>query len=134
MPLEFLELAEVLEIHHDQLERHGGRSGIRDKESLQSALAVPAATFGGEYLHIDLAEMASAYLFHIVRNHPFIDGNKRTGTVAALVFLLLNGYHLRASNDDVIATVTSVAAGTMSKEELVLFFRSWTRKLPKRNR
>ncbi len=81
-----LSLAEVLEIHRDQIERYGGHAGLRDLGLLQSALAMPAARFGGRYLHGDLLEMAAAYLFHIEQNHPFIDGNKRTGTVAAIVF------------------------------------------------
>jgi len=131
MPLVFLDLAEVLEIHRDQLERYGGRAGIRDLESLQSALAAPMATFGSEFLHSGPPEMAAAYLFHIVRNHPFIDGNKRTGTVAALVFLLLNGYRFHATEDDLLETVSAVAAGNMSKAELVLFFQRWIKKSPK---
>ena len=77
----FLSLAEVLEIHRDQIERYGGDPGIRDLDLLQSALAIPAAGFGGQYLHNDLYEMAAAYLFHITQNHPFVDGNKRTGAV-----------------------------------------------------
>ena len=94
------DLAEVLDIHCDQIGRHGGREGIRDLELLQSALAVPAASFAGRFLHQDLPEMAAAFLFHIVRDHPFIDGNKRTGAVAALVFLLLNGCNFAAPKRD----------------------------------
>src|SRR5687767_5667485 len=91
MDLVFLELDEVLEIHRDQVERHGGSDGMRDIQLLQSALAMPTSGFGGQYLHRDTFEMAAAYLFHIVQNHPFIDGNKRTGAVTALVFLRMNG-------------------------------------------
>ena len=83
----FLGLDEVIEIHNDQIKRYGGHVGIRDIELLKSAVAMPAAGFGGDYLHTDIYEMAAAYLFHIVRNHPFIDGNKRTGAVASVVFL-----------------------------------------------
>src|SRR5437867_10279787 len=86
----FLSLDEILEIHKDQIARYGGMAGIRDLGLLQSALAQPQATFGSQFLHADLIEMAAAYLFHIVQNHPFIDGNKRVGAVAALVFLQLN--------------------------------------------
>ena len=92
----FLGLDEVIEIHHDQINRYGGPSGIRDIELLKSAIAMPPATFGGEYLHKNLYEMAAAYLFHITRNHPFIDGNKRTGAVAAVVFLFMNGIEFQA--------------------------------------
>jgi death-on-curing protein len=70
----FLTLGEVIEIHHDQIERYGGDSGIRDLGLLQSAMAMPAAGFGGRYLHADLCEMAAAYLFHITQNYPFVDG------------------------------------------------------------
>ena len=75
----FLCLGEVVEIPRDQIERYGGSPGIRDLGLLQSALAMPAAGFGGRYLHTDLFEMSAAYLFHITQNHPFADGNKRTG-------------------------------------------------------
>jgi len=92
----FLSLGEVLEIHRDQIDRYGGHPGIRDIGLLQSALAMPAAGFGGRFLHTDLFEMAAAYLFHITQNHPFVDGNKRTGAVASLVFLSLNGVEIKA--------------------------------------
>ena len=78
MSPDFLTLDEVLEIHRDQIERYGGAAGIRDLGLLQSALAQPSATFGGQYLHADLHEMAAAYLYHLVQNHPFLDGNKST--------------------------------------------------------
>lgn len=93
----FLELADILDIHQDQIERYGGAPGIRDLNLLQSAAAMPEASFGGVYLHSSIHEMAAAYLFHIVQNHPFTDGNKRTGTVAAVVFLKLNGFAIYAS-------------------------------------
>nr|MDD5699375.1 type II toxin-antitoxin system death-on-curing family toxin [Victivallaceae bacterium] len=96
MKPEFLSLAEVLEIHQDQLVRYGGEAGIRDLGLLKSAISMPSATYGGEFLHSDIYEMAAAYLFHIVQNHPFLDGNKRTGAVAMLVFLILNGYDFDA--------------------------------------
>lgn len=89
MSPDFLTFGEVLEIQRDQIERHGGVIGIRDIGLLQSALAMPAVGFAGRYLHDDLFEMAAAYLFHIVQNHPFIDGNKRTGLVAALVIIFV---------------------------------------------
>src|SRR5437588_8405063 len=107
----FLALDEVLEIHRDQLARYGGAAGIRDLGLLQSALAQPQATFRGQFLHADLFEMASAYLFHIVQNHPFLDGNKRVGAVAALVFLLLNDQDIKATNQELEALVLSVAQG-----------------------
>jgi death-on-curing protein len=85
----FLTTEEVLVIQADQIRRYGGSEGLRDENLLLSALAMPQSGFGGEYLHGDDFEMAAAYLFHIVMNHPFIDGNKRVGAVAARLFLTL---------------------------------------------
>ncbi|MEK7678791.1 MAG: Fic family protein, partial [Deltaproteobacteria bacterium] len=73
MELVFLTLDEVVVIHRDQIERYGGSPGIRDIELLQSAVSMPTAGFSGDYLHSDIFEMAAAYLFHIIRNHPFVD-------------------------------------------------------------
>ena len=119
----FLNLSEVLRIHRDQIERYGGEPGIRDLGLLQSALAMPAAGFGGRFLHNDLFEMAAAYLFHITRNHPFVDGNKRTGAVCALVFLELNDMEINAGEDELVEMVTAVAEGRMEKEAIADFFR-----------
>ena len=119
----FLSLAEVLEIHRDQIERYGGHAGIRDLGLLQSALAMPGAGFGGRYLHSDLIEMAAAYLFHIVQNHPFVDGNKRTGTVAGIVFLSLNGIELEADETQLEQLVIDVAKGKAGKSAVADFLR-----------
>src|SRR5512142_2760146 len=99
MEVIFLQLDEILEIHRDQIMRYGGSSGIRDQGLLASALAMPHATFGQNYLHPDIPSMAAAYLFHIIMNHPFVDGNKRVAAVAAFIFLALNGYDLTASEE-----------------------------------
>jgi death-on-curing protein len=123
----FLSLAEVLEIHRDQIERYGGHTGLRDLGLLQSALAMPAAGFGGRYLHSDLVEMAAAYLFHIVQNHPFIDGNKRTGTVAAIVFLSMNDFELEADEIQLEKLVFDVAKGKAGKNAIADFLRKSTR-------
>jgi death-on-curing protein len=87
----FLDLDDVLLIHEEQLAKYGGGAGIRDAGLLDSALGTPRATFGGDFVHEDLFAMAAAYAFHIAQNQPFVDGNKRTGLLAALVFLDLNG-------------------------------------------
>lgn len=129
MTLKFLNLAEVLAIHQDQITRYGGDSGVRDLELLKSALGMPMATYGGEFLHTDIHEMAAAYLFHLVKNHPFIDGNKRVGAVAALIFLLMNGYDFVAPEDDFAEMVLATAQSEMEKAEVVLFIRRWTRML-----
>ena len=123
----FLSLGEVLEIHRDQIERYGGDSGIRDLELLQSAIAMPAAGFGKRYLHSDLYEMAAAYLFHITQNHPFIDGNKRTGAVASIVFLSLNGLELEATQEALEKIVRNVAEGKIGKDAVAEFFRTNSR-------
>jgi death-on-curing protein len=120
---EFLTLDEVLEIHRDQIARYGGTMGVRDMGLLQSALAQPQATFGGQFLHHDIFEMAAAYLFHIVQNHPFIDGNKRVGAAAALVFLLLNDCDIKATNNELVSLVLDVACGVAGKDRVAIFFR-----------
>ncbi len=119
----FLRFDEVVRIHQDQLERYGGSPGIRDVNLLKSAVAVPTASFGGEFLHRDIFEMASAYLFHIVQNHPFVDGNKRTGAVAAVVFLLMNGIELNAGEKKFETLVLGTAQGKNGKAEIAAFFR-----------
>lgn len=127
MKLVFLTLDEVLALHADQIDRYGGRAGLRTIDLLQSALAVPAATFGGAYLHGGLHEMAAAYLFHLVRDHPFVDGNKRTGLIAMLAFLGLNGWRLEAEPAALIALVTGVADGQTSKAEIAVFVKGHMR-------
>ncbi len=123
----FLGLAEVLEIHRDQIERYGDHPGLRDLGLLQSALAMPAADIGGRYLHSDLIEMAAAYLFHIVQNHPFLDGNKRTGAVAAIVFLSMSGIELEADEPQLEKMVRDVAQGRAGKSAVADFLRKNSR-------
>jgi len=121
----FLILNEVLKIHEDQIARYGGSAGIRDLNLLKSAVGMPASTFGEEFLHSDLFEMAAAYLFHIVKNHPFIDGNKRVGAVAAIVFLNLNGFELNAAPSKLANFVFGIARGDLDKADAVEFFKRW---------
>ncbi len=123
----FLDLEEILELHRFQIERYGGEPGIRDKGLLQSALAMPQAGFGDQYLHQDLPEMGAAYLFHIVQNHPFFDGNKRTGTDAALTFLKMNGVLLTADPDALAEMTLSVAKGNLQKAGVAAFFKKHCR-------
>ena len=122
----FLTLDEVIDIHRDQIARFGGSEGVRDWGMLQSAVAMPAAGFGGQFFHADLCEMAAAYLFHIVQNHPFIDGNKRVGAMAAYVFLRLNGIRPTADNNAYANLVLSVARGETPKSAVAEFFRANT--------
>ena len=123
MPIEFLYLDDLAAIHRDQIERYGGEMGIRDVGLLDSAAAQPRATFGGEFLHRDIFEMAAAYLFHVVMNHPFLDGNKRTGAVAAIVFLALNDVVLEADEEGLEAITLAVACGQADKKQVAEFFR-----------
>lgn len=123
----FLTLDEVLEIHREQIERYGGTLGVRDHALLESALAVPQSGFGGHYLHGDLYEMAAGYLFHLVQNHPFLDGNKRVGAATALTFLVMNGIETRIPNEALAQMVLSVAQGKMEKTAIAEFFRQHTR-------
>lgn len=127
MEIVFLSFAEVIEIHQDQIHRYGGESGLRDMELLKSALGMPSATFGGQFLHTDIYEMAASYLFHLVQNHPFVDGNKRVGAVSALVFLLLNGYEFVAPEDEFAEIVLSVARGEIDKADVAIFIHRWSR-------
>ncbi len=120
---EFLEVDEVLAIHADQIDRYGGSPEVRDIGLLVSAINMPRASFGGDFLHSDLFEMAAAYLFHIVQNHAFVDGNKRAGTVTAIVFLALNGIEVTATNEALHAMVMQVATGQAEKSRIATFFR-----------
>jgi len=123
MPIEFLYLDDLAAIHRDQIERYGGEMGIRDVGLLESATAQPRATFGGEFLHRDIFEMAAAYLFHVVKNHPFLDGNKRAGAVAAIVFLALNDVVLEGDEAGLEAITLAVACGRADKKQVAEFFR-----------
>ncbi|PLX92965.1 MAG: type II toxin-antitoxin system death-on-curing family toxin [Desulfuromonas sp.] len=129
MEPKFLSFTEILEIHQDQILRYGGDSGVRDIELLKSAIGMPSATYGGQFLHTDIYEMAAAYLFHLVQNHPFVDGNKRVGAVSALVFLILNGYVFEAPEDKFAEIVLSVARGELDKAEVAVFIHRWAEKI-----
>jgi len=120
----FLTRDEALAIHADMIDRYGGSGGVRDAGLLDSALAQPQATFGGQFLCKDVAEMAAAYLFHIVKNHPFIDGNKRVGVAAAVVFLKMNGLILRPDPGGIERLALDVATGTADRGQLAEFFRA----------
>ena len=120
----FLSLDDVLESHAEQIAAYGGSDGLRDLGLLQSALAQPAATFDGNYLHADLLEMAAAYLYHIVLNHPFADGNKRVGLEAALLFLEINGWSVEAYDDELVDLVLRTAQAQTSKDEIAAFLRA----------
>ena len=118
----FLTLEEALAIHENRVRKYGGSSGIRDLGLLQSALGNVEATFGGQFLNETVFEMAAAYLYSICRNHPFLDGNKRTALACALAFLRLNGMKIKSGQDDLYDLVIGVAEGRMSKAAVAVFF------------
>ena len=124
MPIRFLTNDEVMRIHRDQIERYGGSLGLRDGGLLDAAITMPQQQFAGQYLHADLPSMAAAYLYHLAKNHPFIDGNKRVGAAAANVFLRMNGSYLSCTNDVLAELVLRVADGSTSKDEVIEFFRN----------
>ena len=118
----FLTLPEILEIHEDRIRVYGGTSGVRALDLLQSAMGNVEATFGGEYLHQSLFEMAAAYLYGICRNHPFLDGNKRTALACALAFLRFNGFKVQSGQDTLYDLVIGVAEGRIDKGAVASFF------------
>jgi len=113
----FLTLAEVINIHSNQIELYGGQNGVRDFGLLQSALAQPEASFSGQWLHEDIFLMAAAYAFHICQNHPFFDGNKRTALASALVFLELNHISLDDPKNKLLEAMLNMAKGKLSKQQ-----------------
>jgi death on curing protein len=120
---EFLTLDEILEIHDDQIQRYGGDVGIRDRGLLESATAMPQQSFGGQYLHKDIFEMAAAYAFHFAESQAFVDGNKRTGLAAAYVFLSLNGFRLVERDDRLYEAMIAVGTRRLDKGGLTQLLR-----------
>jgi death-on-curing protein len=126
-------MAEVLLILQDQIRRYGGGYGLRDPGLLSSALAMPAASFEGKFLHHDKYEQAAAYAFHICQNHPFVDGNKRTALATALVFLDMNGISVDDPKGELYQMMIEVAKGKRSKSEVAKTFRRLGRKGQRRS-
>ncbi len=124
MNFNFLDLEDVIEIHKNQIDLYGGSLALRDINLLLSAIEMPKTGFDDTYFHKDVFEMSAAYLFHIVQNHPFIDGNKRTGLVCAFVFLLRNGITPYFSKDEIYSLVLNVAKGKADKNIISEFFRN----------
>lgn len=117
--MRFLTLIEVLELHRRITEKSGGAFGMRDVGLLESAIAQPRMTFGGEDLYPSLFEKAAALGFSIIMNHPFVDGNKRTGHAAMETFLVLNGMEINASVDEQERVVLAIASGELKREAFV---------------
>ena len=114
----FLEIFEVIQIHENQIDLYGGISGVRDERLLESAVNMAKATFNGNYLHETLFDKASAYIFHITKNHPFLDGNKRAALATGLVFLDINGIEIDDVNEELYDMMIQVSGGSLSKGEI----------------
>lgn len=122
--VKWLDQESVLAMHARQLAEHGGGEGVRDSGLLESALQRPQNK--AAYETPDLFELAAAYAYGIARNHPFIDGNKRTALVASRTFLLINGYQITAPKEDRLATFLALASGELTEEGLAVWFRKWS--------
>ena len=121
--MRYLTLPEVLELYHQIMAQSGGKEGIRDLNALESALAQPRLTFEGRELYPSLAEKAAALGYALIRNHPFLDGNKRIGHAAMEVFLVLNGFEISADIDEQEEVVLKVASGELSREALATWLQ-----------
>jgi death-on-curing protein len=120
----YLTLSEVLEVHRQVMAQSGGAEGLMHLPALESALAQPQMTFGGEELYPTLVDKAAALGYALIKNHPFLDGNKRTGHAAMEVFLVLNGYEIRAAVDEQEHIILQVAASEIDREEFTRWLRT----------
>ena len=127
--IRYLSVEQVERIHERQIEVFGGASGLRDRGSLEAAAARPSMTFGGEDLYPDLASKSAALLHSLVANHAFVDGNKRVGVATAEVFLLVNGWQILATDEDLEKLTLQVARGEIEAEELTVWIRQRLRSL-----
>ena len=127
--MEYITLNEVLLLHVRLIQQTGGSRGVRDIGLLDSALARPQATFGGDDMYPDLWTKAAALAHSLVQNHPFVDGNKRTALAATGVFLELNGHKLVSSNEGAVDFIHRVIAGQMELEDMATWLRTHSRSL-----
>jgi death-on-curing protein len=122
--MRYLSIAEVLELHERLIDASGGSTGVRDLGALESCLAQPHASFGGQELYADLITKAAALGFSLVMNHPFVDGNKRIGHAAMEVFLMLNGHEITCGVDEQERVILDLASGNLPRED----FAQWVKK------
>jgi len=127
-----LRVEDVLAVHRRVIEEFGGDGGLRDRGLLESAVAMPRATFGGDDLHAGLADKAAAYFYHLCANHPFIDGKKRVAVAAAELFLLLNRHELSADDESVEDLAMGTADGRVSKTQILAFFARHVEPVPEK--
>jgi death-on-curing protein len=132
MAIRFVPKEVVLIIHSDLLQRYGGRPGLRDSGLLDSALAQPMITVGGKHANKTLFDKAAAYGFHICKNHPFVDGNKRVAFVVMNVFLQENGLELSAPEEDAYSVMMALASGQLTKPQLSAWLKKHSAKFPRR--
>ncbi len=129
--MRYLTLAEVLELHRRVIGQSGGAEGVRELGAVESAVAQPQMTFGGDELYPTIESKATALCFSLVMNHPFVDGNKRIGHAAMETFLVMNGYELVADVDNAERVILTLAAGDLSREEFLEWVTSHIERLPK---
>jgi death-on-curing protein len=122
----------VATIHSDLLQRYGGRPGLRDPNLLDSALAQPKVTVGGKFAHKTLFDKAAAYGFHVCRNHPFVDGNKRVAFVLMDIFLQKNGREIISNEEEAYSMMMSLASGRLSKAQLSKWLKEHSSKFTRR--
>ncbi|MBF0493253.1 MAG: type II toxin-antitoxin system death-on-curing family toxin [Deltaproteobacteria bacterium] len=127
----YLELKHIMAMHRVLLEKYGGLEGVRDQGLLESALAQPSQNVFGEDLFPDLYSKAAAYAFYLSENQPFVDGNKRIATAAALTFLRLNGYEIKASEKQVYEVIMQLANRQMMRDQLSTWFKKHSKKKSK---
>ena len=127
MEIEFLTLEDVLALHDELIQRYGGRPGLRDAGVLEAALSMAQAGFGGQYFHEFPHEMGAAYLFYLVRNHPFIDGNKRVALACAILFFKINRVRYSITEEEAVELTLSAASGQFDKGAVTEFFRQHLR-------
>lgn len=124
----YLSIEQVLYIHALQIRRFGGSAGLRDRGALEAAVARPQATFGGEDLYPELPAKAAALMHSVVTNHPFVDGNKRSGFSVAVLFLELNGYRFEATEADATVRTLALAAGAMKEAAFAAWLKANSRR------
>lgn len=132
MAVHFVPDALVFTIHDDLLQRYGGRRGLRDRNLLESALAQPKMTVGGKYANKTLFDKAAAYGFHVCKNHPFIDGNKRVAFVLMDIFLQKNGWEIVAHEEEAYSMMIALASGKLTKAHLASWLKEHSSKLSRR--
>ena len=127
MEIAFLTLEDILALHNELIQRYGGTPGLRDAGLLEAALAMPQAGFGGQYFHEFPHEMGAAYLFHLVRNHAFIDGNKRVALACAILFFKINRVPYEITEEEAVELTLAAASGRVDKGTVTAFFRQHLR-------